>query len=113
MTSSFEITKHYEMFSDDDEVTFKMREVEVVVRDRKVFRWQPSTGTLYPLPFEHMKTPSDAYQDWRERIQEKLRSYKRAIGVLERKLEIPSGSVPLVNEAGDRCWFTSAEKENS
>jgi len=96
--SSFEITHHYEVFSDDEEATFKIREVEVVVKEGKVYRWNAREGVLHLLPCEHVKTSAEALEAWRDRLRELCDSYRRAVVVLEKKLELTAESIQVVKK---------------
>ena len=98
MISSFKIVKHYEVFSVDGEKSFKMREIEVVVADGKVFKWSDDTRQFFPLASKHMETAQAAYDDWKERVEHVLAGHKRAIGVLEEKLAIPIDHIEVVRE---------------
>ena len=78
----FEITKHYDVVSSDGAIV--IRETEVVVRDGKVFRWTPGEGILHLMATPHMKSASEAYSNWKEQIEERLRQHKQFALVLEK-----------------------------
>ena len=100
--SAFEIAKHYEVFSADGEKSFKIREIEVVVIDGKVFRWSGNTRQLFPLACAHLKTVIEAYDDWRERVSQVLDRYKAAVVSLEAKFSIPMDQFEVVSDLSVR-----------
>jgi len=102
MTSLFEIAKHYEVFSNDGEKSFKIREIEVVVRESKVFKWSGVTGQLFPLPCEHVKTVGEAYDAWREQVAHRLDTYRAAVDILEAKLSVPPEQFEVVSDSSVR-----------
>jgi hypothetical protein len=99
MTNQFEITKHYEVFNSKDAlVSLEIREIEVVVRDGKVYKWSPSSGILHLLAEPHMKSAADAYAHWKKQVENLMISHDRIALKLEKMLAVDPNKIRIVKE---------------
>jgi hypothetical protein len=97
MTNQFVITKHYEVCPSEN--TLEIKEIEVVVRGDKVFRWSPSSGILHILAVPHMMSAADAYADWKEQATDKMHRHNRFALALEKMLAVDPNKIRIVKEA--------------
>ena len=94
--SAFRITKHYEVFVVAD--IPRIREIEVVERDGKIFRWKSEDGILLPLDNDHCETVGAAYEKWRKTTQELHGHHLREECCLEHQLEVDPRRIIIVQE---------------
>jgi len=97
MTDESQKAKHYEIYSDDNFRTVKIREYVVEVREGRAFWPSPSCSFMCQV-HNWCSSPGEAFQHWREQIASSLVAHRHSVIKLERMLEISLGNVQVVRE---------------